>query len=74
MTHIHSELRSRRSVAKTSKSERRSTTWPHAESALRAEAEAMLRDMAYVLHLTHTLKQTLENEQTNEEEPELVNV
>lgn len=73
MTPIQSELHSRRPVAKTSKSERRPTTWPHGESALRAEAEAMLRDMAYVLHITRSLKTKLEDEKTNEEELELVN-
>lgn len=73
MIHIQTQLRSNRPVSKTAKSERRPMARPHGKSALGAEAEAMLRDMAFVLQLTRSLKQTLENEKTHRKEPELVN-
>ena len=59
MTQIQSQLRARRRIPKLAKSEHLLPDWPQSRSSLRLQADTMLRDMAFVLHVTESVKRSL---------------
>lgn len=59
MTQISLPVRTRRRIPKLVKLQHRSSDWPPSRPTLRLQAEAMLRDMAFVLHVTESVKRSL---------------
>jgi hypothetical protein len=53
MTHIKPQLHTRNRIA------RRTKAWPQTPCPVPARTEAMLRDIAFVLHVTETVKKSL---------------
>jgi len=61
MTHIQPQVRVRRIPKLTA-------AWPQTPRSVPARAEAMLRDMAFVLHVTEAIKKSMLDKQHRVEE------
>jgi hypothetical protein len=62
MTHIQTPVRVRRRIP------RLTAAWPQTSRSVSARTEAMLRDMAFVLHVTEAVKKSILDKQHRVEE------